>query len=617
VGQYSKALLDVQSGLALKTTPKLYALGGRILYLQGRYHLAYIHLQKSLDMNPQQPETLKHMAKMHYSMGQMKEAIRLLKEAHALDSKHALIAFYLGLSYRELGDSKEAGKYHSLAIRLNPLSPDLHYGRGQFLYSSGLLVEALQDFTTCLSLDAGHISCIYFYGLTLTSLGLYFPAIKAYTEIFMAHPKETHNGELIYAGYMREFSRYLHARLDQPLQKIALDDELDERFRSHWSQQQFFDYDNYTEQPGLQPYTSDVETPNFDELDINTQALLCKAADLGSKTEFQVPGILPNVRQQLAAGMAAIRIAQALEKLWQPQAAKKIGWRDIFHVAVSWQRVVDPSLPMFWFDKLRRSAKGEHFNEVYIHRDYQAVVKYQGYVGEIIRIIKEIAIGNRIPYKGKDLLPAERVAIEDANNCTALIRVWEGKTKGQQRDHSFQLYVPSYIKSGRHIAGVKVVLTGDGRSESYILAFDLAHTKATTSKYIEELDRVWNDLTTNAKKETKDQEKLIDLLLLLLYYFINLCPLTRGTTATAFAAFVGMLAAIGYELAKPLRQDHLLEMEAWLTNSTSDFKTKMREWLQFKRLAAPLSSLPLVRDVLPSLRHSIEILNLGSDRCHK
>jgi hypothetical protein len=121
---------------------------------------------------------------------------------------------------------------------------------------------------------------------------------------------------------------------------------------------------------------SDVETPNFDELDINTQALLCKAADLGSKTEFQVPGILPNVRQQLAAGMAAIRIAQALEKLWQPQAAKKIGWRDIFHVAVSWQRVVDPSLPMFWFDKLRRSAKGEHFNEVYIHRCVVCVCVY-------------------------------------------------------------------------------------------------------------------------------------------------------------------------------------------------------------------------------------------------
>ena len=35
----------------------------------------------------------------------------------------------------------------------------------------------------CLSFDAGHISCIYFYGLALTSLGLYFPAIKAYTEV--------------------------------------------------------------------------------------------------------------------------------------------------------------------------------------------------------------------------------------------------------------------------------------------------------------------------------------------------------------------------------------------------------------------------------------------------
>lgn len=41
---------------------------------------------------------------------------------------------------------------------------------------------------------------------------------------------------------MVEYSRYLHARLDQPLQKLALDDELDEQFRSHWSRQQFFNY---------------------------------------------------------------------------------------------------------------------------------------------------------------------------------------------------------------------------------------------------------------------------------------------------------------------------------------------------------------------------------------
>ena len=85
-----------------------------------------------------------------------------------MDSKQALIPFYVGLSYRsvhtcslnmkyclvtiafrELGDAKQAGDYHSLAIRLNPMSPDMHYGRGQFLYSSGHHAEALEDFGVC------------------------------------------------------------------------------------------------------------------------------------------------------------------------------------------------------------------------------------------------------------------------------------------------------------------------------------------------------------------------------------------------------------------------------------------------------------------------------------
>ena len=54
------------------------------------------------------------------------------------------------------------------------------------------------------------------------------------------------------------------------------------------------------------------------------KVLVCKAAELGDKTRFEADGILPNSRSQLAAGMAAIRIAQALEKLWQPQGGEEL-----------------------------------------------------------------------------------------------------------------------------------------------------------------------------------------------------------------------------------------------------------------------------------------------------
>ncbi|XP_062506384.1 tetratricopeptide repeat protein 13-like [Corticium candelabrum] len=614
LGRYSDALVDVQAALDVKRTAELYALGGRILYLQGKYSLAHVNLQNSLNINPKQLDAMKNLAIVYYETGRMKEAITVLKEAYAFDSSQAIFPFYAGLSYRDMGDAKLADEYLSLAIKLSPRSADLYYGKGQFLYANGRHQEALQDFSMCLLLDSDHISCIYMYGLTLTSLGLYFPAIKAYTQIFLAHPIETNEGELIHAGYMREYSRYLHARLDQPLQKLALDDELDERFRSHWSRHQFFNYHNYTEQPGLQPYTSDVGPLNFDELDINTQVLVCKAAELGDKTRFEADGILPNSRSQLAAGMAAIRIAQALEKLWQPQGGKKVEWRDIFHVAVSWQRLVDPSLPIFWFDKLRQSAKGSHMNELYIHREYHSVVRYKSYEDRLLAVIKEKALQKQRKMKGKELSVDEKRAIKNADNCTALIKIWEGKGKGSQRDHAFQLYLPSYVKSNYLIEGVKVLVAGDGRSESYILALDLAHNKAITSKYVQELNQLWDDLSAKAKKENKNYEELIDLLLLMLYYFINLCPLTRATTVTAFATFIGMLSAIGFELVKPLRQGRLLEMEAWLSETSDRFKANMREFLQFRMVSTPLSSMPLVKDTLPSLRHSMEILNMGFDR---
>jgi hypothetical protein len=68
------------------------------------------------------------------------------------------------------------------------------------------------------------------------------------------------------------------------------------------------------------------------------------------------------------------------------------------------------------------------------------------------------------------------------------------------------------------------------------------------AQYEKELEAVWNDLTEAARATPRDEDEMQYLTLVLVYYWYNLMPLTRGTAGVGFAVINGLLLAQGYEV---------------------------------------------------------------------
>eukprot|EP00118_Oscarella_pearsei_P002428 m.10543 g.10543 ORF g.10543 m.10543 type:complete len:801 (+) comp22403_c0_seq1:97-2499(+) len=625
LNRLNEAILDVNTALAIKKTSDLYFLGGRILSMMGKFQSAHFHLKEAYKMNSRHLDTMRHLALSFYNSGDIMPAMRLLAEALGLYPSDASIPFFLGEIYREMGSFKESNFYYSEAIQLNAANPNAFYGRGLMFYSNGKYFEALADFESCQSFSPHNVACVLHGGIVLTALGKFFPAIKEYTKVSLLGVSESYQGEYIEAPFLKEYSRYLHSKLDLPLHKLESDSDLDERFRNYWTRQEAFDFQNYTEQPGIQPYTSDVDTPYFEELDVDSQALLCKANRLGSFTQYTVQGFMPSLRQQLSMGYAILEIAQRLHELWKPKKvmltsrSHEVTWRDLYNVAVQWRRIVDPSQPIFWFDSFtgKPSKKLDSPTQLVIIRQHQFVFRYSGYLKNIIDAIKSTVHENKNMYKNVD----EKL-LKEAKDCPKLMKALEGKRpkEGKILDHSFQLKVPSCTGARpKSFDGIKVLLSGNSnRSDSLNLSLDLSHSKKTTpGKYIEELKWLWNEFTKEAVKKERDAETLWNHAVFMVYYFINLFPLTRGTTASAVGVLLGMLASVGLEVTEPIPEEKMFDMEAWLALSADKFLSRMTAMFNLTKSTVPLHSMPSVKDTLPSLRYSLEMLNLGAENCPK
>ena len=53
------------------------------------------------------------------------------------------------------------------------------------------------------------------------------------------------------------------------------------------------------------------------------------------------------------------------------------------------------------------------------------MVRYKSYEDRLLAVIKEKALQKQRKMKGKELSVDEKRAIKNADNCTALIKIWE------------------------------------------------------------------------------------------------------------------------------------------------------------------------------------------------
>jgi biotin transporter BioY len=128
----------------------------------------------------------------------------------------ALLLFYGVTSYRLIGDWHDSGTMWSTVIAHQPFEKAYFY-RGEYLASQGRYLDAVNDYTTCITLSAGitgpRIYNVYaFRGYALMKAGYYPDALDDFTTALSMY---THPLYYYYRGLvLRELGRFVDAEED-------------------------------------------------------------------------------------------------------------------------------------------------------------------------------------------------------------------------------------------------------------------------------------------------------------------------------------------------------------------------------------------------------------------
>ncbi|XP_033125868.1 tetratricopeptide repeat protein 13-like [Anneissia japonica] len=558
--------------------------------------LAIQDFTKAIEIDPDVAESWEKRAE---------EAIKVFEQT--LKQKPELVDCIRSLAhaYRELGDYDSALKQFNKALTIDPNHVQSLQLRGSLLYHGGKPAEALPDFKACLALEPYNEVCQYMKGLSYAAIGQYFEAIKSNTKIMLR--QQIHHHHAIFSNeynrviYLREYSRYVHARLDSPFQDYNAGVDLDPIFKDRWVKGIPFQHFNYVEQPGLSPDIEDVEEISFEELSDDAQKLICKGAMIGPLTQYDADGFLPNKRVHLAMGLAAIDVAQHVKQFWKmPRTFKNIYgkrfmWRDLFDVAIKWRSVVDPDQPILWLDMMPHPSFQAGYNtHMNLQRGQVFNMRFAKYFDVIFNLTKKMVVQHGL---GK---PEEKLisAIEKVDSCERLLQVVKKIKMTTPLGPGFMVStkIAAFKDSSKRLEGSIFALTGDVTG-NVLFSLDTATTKKRTEQYYVELDYIWQSLTEEMKKahgslKDSELERITNLILSLAYYFYNLMPLSRGSSVVAYTVAIGLVLAIGKEVTGKIPKGKVVDIEAILAGTPETFASLSKSWMNIQTLVFSAHYIP-------------------------
>ncbi|KAM4771707.1 tetratricopeptide repeat protein 13 isoform 1-T1 [Rhinophrynus dorsalis] len=627
LGRVSEALSDLTRAIQLQPSARLYRHRGTLHFISEDYVAAHDDFHQSLELNPNQPIAVLYKGLTFFHRGLLKEAIESFKEA--LKQKANFIEAYksLGQAYRELGNFEAAMENFQKALMLNQNHVQTLQLRGMMLYHHGSLHEALTNFKRCLQLEPYNEVCQYMKGLSHVSMGHFYEGIKAQTKVMLNDPLpgQKASQEYLKVKYLREYSRYLHAHLDTPVNEYNIDVDLPGDFKDHWAKNLPFLIEDYEEQPGLQPHIKDVLPQNFESYKPEIQELVCVADRLGSLMQYETSGFLPNKRIHRAMGLASLEVMQALHRTWTNSKVRINGktklmqWRDMFDIAVKWRRISDPDQPVLWLDEMPAQSLSRGFNNhINLIRGQIINMRYLEYFEKILGFIKDRILVYHSTNNPRGLLEVKE-ALEKVNKVEDLLPIMKFNSKTRD-GFTVNTKVPSLKDQGKEYDGFTITITGD-KVGNMLFSVETQTTEDRTQLYHAEIETLYKDLTAKGKvlalsTELGEADVVCELILSLVYYFYNLMPLSRGSSVVAYSVLMGALMASGKEVSGKIPKGKLVDFEAMTSPGSESFSKTAKTWMNLKSLPSSYKSLPPVSETFPTLRTMIEVLNTDSSpRC--
>lgn len=664
LGLDEDALQDLEKCVTLDMSADSHHQRGVSYYKLRNYRRALADFQASARLDHGNRLTYNYMGQCHICLGEGARAIECYRKALALDPTFQDAEANMGQAYKEMADETKALEHLTVALKENSYTHGF-YLRGWTYFSMGLHKHAYNDFTQALKCDRNFFEGWWMRGVTSSGLGMAQSAVSDFDSAITLRPEHP-------AWYQRQLALFYHHHLDTPLSSFNIDAALSTEFKEAWCKRNP-PTSQLPKQPGIQKAIADVNlNPSASPwlLTAEMASLIDFASKVGKWVHQDSPGFLKNRRQIAMAGFAAIELAQALRQAWgkptktttpttsaknghTPQAKGKngpskakttasqtashetssttskvdgkssskergahaFGWRDMYDIVVKWRQYSEPNDPVWWVDLLTKEAFSEGFgSHTPIITGQCKVIRYGRMLERSLPIFKKLV-------KEQCVLSEEaKNRVDDATSPEDLYGLLN-------RDYFVVTPCHSTAVPGKVMEGTRLTIQ---RSPPEGFEYSI-RTPGTPPRWVDydvELTHLFELLTIDAKKlfaenEKSDhtaaapeivalKERITQHILTIAFYWYNFMPLARGTAACGYISILGMFLATGTHLQAKIPSNVMLDWDAILLPTSSEFTETCKEWMLPHREPlneATFDSLPSVTGSIPTLRHLFTVLN--------
>jgi tetratricopeptide (TPR) repeat protein len=144
-------------------------------FMLGRSDSALTKMQRSIELNPNQPDSFYYLGRLHFSKNRPSEALTAFQKALELDPSSVRTMNNLGQTYEALGKFSEAEKAYRDAISLNDKNTRKSewpsYNLGALYLSQGQAEQAVPYFSQALAYKPDFIEAKIKLGVGLSKTG--------------------------------------------------------------------------------------------------------------------------------------------------------------------------------------------------------------------------------------------------------------------------------------------------------------------------------------------------------------------------------------------------------------------------------------------------------------
>lgn len=602
-GFIDQALDDFDMAIQQQPDAEGYRQRGLIYYRKKNFKRALVDFKQASRLDHQDAGTWNHMGLCYDSLGDCQQAVESHKKALSMDPQMKEAWVNLGQAYKDWGKYEEAMENFNKALKMDSKYGHAYHLRGITQHGVG------KHFLAQIDLEMGFQNtkekdCAMMNAVTKTALGMMGPALASFEKALAIDPQNA-------CWYQKEVMLWYQRRLDKPFNSFNPDAELDPEFKEfNCKRHPPRLLKTYKAQPPMDKSIPDVHfTPKAPSPE--AAIILKYSVWYGKLLHNSAPGYLSNARQQRMAALATLDAAQRLKAFWKGerttvdgpgsslnQKPHPFGWRDVFDVMVRWRQISEPNDAVWWVDLLTKEQFSEGFGSHTPMITGQCnVVRYSPMVKMSFPIMKKEIIAQ------KNLSDNLKKQVNDAQDVEQLYKV-------MRKD--FWVVTPVLsIRTGQTMEGTRLTLQySDPEGFEYSI-----RTPGTPPRWIDydlELAHVFELLTIEVRKETRDVDRISELILTFAYYWYNFTPLSRGTAACGLMIITSCFLACGIKIGMMVPEKCLIDWECFLRPSPQDFVGEIKKWMWPARQPIDqneFDQLPRVETTLDTMRKMLQAMN--------